>query len=434
MDVQALYDLFKKHKPVFTDSRLVTPGGIFFALQGKNYDGHKFAAEALNKGASYAVVSDYSLEGEQYFHVDDTLVALQELAQYHRRNFNIPVIAITGSNGKTTTKELVAAVLSQKFKVHFTQGNLNNHIGVPLTLLSMPTDAEIAVIEMGANHIGEIDALCRIAMPTHGLITNIGKAHLEGFGSFEGVKKAKGELFEYLKSNNGYAFVNADDPSLVEMGEYMINKTSYGLTPDLGTDVFFEYHADGQNGFTISDKSRPVTIHSRMFGHYNAINMVAAFTVGVHFQVETQKMITSLSSYIPGNNRSEVIDHKNTTIVKDAYNANPSSMEMAILAFGEQYKNGWLVLGDMKELGGESVEAHKQILDLTKTRAFERVYLVGNEFNIACKASGLHHDRKYRTFNSVDELKKIWNWGDCKGKSILLKGSRSMKLEQLLEA
>lgn len=430
MDMQELYDIFKKHKPVFTDTRAVQPGGIFFALKGAYYDGNKFATEALDKGASYAVVSNDSLEGEQYLHVDDTLVALQSLAQYHRRNFNIPVIAITGSNGKTTTKELIATVLNQKFKVHFTSGNLNNHIGVPLTLLNMPGDTEIAVIEMGANHIGEIAELCHIAMPTHGLITNIGKAHLEGFGSFEGVKKAKGELFEYLKNTNGYAFVNADDPSLLEISEYVINKTSYGLTPERGTDVFFKYHADRQGGFTLSDESRPAIIHSQMFGDYNAINMVAAFTIGIHFQVDTRKMIASLSGYIPGNNRSEVIAFKDATIVKDAYNANPSSMEMAIRAFGQQYKRGWLVLGDMKELGAESLQAHRQIISLAKAGDFNRIYLVGDEFKAAYS---FENDQKIQVFDSTDDLKKIWKWEDCRGQSILLKGSRSMKLEQLLD-
>lgn len=434
MDITKLYDIYLKHPVICTDTRAIEPDCLFFALGGVNFDGNKFAAEALAKGAAYCIVSDNSLSGEKYIKVERTLETLQELALYHRKHFTIPVIAITGSNGKTTTKELVTTVLKCEYKVHATTGNFNNHIGVPLTLLSMPPDIEIAVVEMGANHIGEIKMLCNIAMPTHGLITNIGKAHLEGFGSVEGVRQAKGELFDYLKETNGYAFVNADDLSTFELGRDIIEKTTYGLKNDHHPAVHFTFEQmDGEEGFILKDTNSDVTIRSSMFGYYNASNMLAAYVVGSHFKVRDEMMIGSLSSYTPGANRSEVVNVAGCTVVKDAYNANPSSMENALKAFADRYPKGWVILGAMKELGEESVNAHQQVIDLITTLGFEKVILIGEEFKAAMQGFDRTPVPDFILADNVDDIKKTWDWDQCKTKAVLLKGSRSMYLERLLD-
>ncbi|HJW28026.1 MAG TPA: Mur ligase family protein, partial [Saprospiraceae bacterium] len=269
MDISTLYELYLAHPDITTDTRKIREGCLFVALKGEQFDGNDFAEEALRKGAAYAIVSQPQWYGPRFIHVPDTLVALQQLAKHHRRQLRIPVIAITGSNGKTTTKELITLALSTSFKVHATAGNLNNHIGVPLTVLSAPLDTEILVCEMGANHQYEIQFLCELASPTHGLITNIGSAHLEGFGSFEGVKKAKGELFDYLKDHDGLAFINVDDPSLEEMSKYLPHTVRYGLKPGARADFHFEYKDfPDHSGFTIRDRHSPIEITSKMFGAY----------------------------------------------------------------------------------------------------------------------------------------------------------------------
>jgi UDP-N-acetylmuramoyl-tripeptide--D-alanyl-D-alanine ligase len=424
-DIPNLYSLYLQHPFISTDTRNIRHNSIFFALKGANFDGNTFAHEALRLGAAYAVVSDPLLTGPGILHVDDTLAALQSLANHHRRQLKIPVLAITGSNGKTTTKELVTAVLSAKYKVHATAGNLNNHIGVPLTLLGVRNDIEFVVCEMGANHGGEIAMLCQIAEPTHGLITNIGKAHLEGFGSVEGVKKAKGELFDYLVNHDGIAFVNLDDANLRELGNHITRKVTYGFNSNPTPQVHFTYSVvEGEAGFRISDTTSPLTIHSSMFGLYNASNMLAAYTIGKHFDVSSDSMVNILAAFIPGANRSERISYKGCTVVKDAYNANPSSMELSVKAFSEQYPNGWIVIGDMKELGEITEEAHLHILQLASRMAFDRIYLVGNAFAQAFENSGITDNRIIST-DRIESLKAFWNWEECSGKAILLKGSRS---------
>src|SRR4030095_12330369 len=270
MDIPSLYALYREHSTICTDTRKIKEGCLFIGLQGPNFDGGSFSQQALELGAAYAITSDPTFTGPRFIHVDDTLVTLQVLANYHRRQMNIPVIGITGSNGKTTTKELVSSVLSAKFKTQATVGNLNNHIGVPLTLLEMDPDTEILVCEMGANHPGEIRLLCEIAMPTHGLLTSIGKAHLEGFGSIEGVQKAKGELFDYLHHQNGFAFVNLDDPLIEELGRDLPNKLTYGFRSSSSPTILFNYFPNkDKGGFTIQNPAGNITMHSEMFGTYN---------------------------------------------------------------------------------------------------------------------------------------------------------------------
>lgn len=434
MDIPSLYSIYQEFPLISTDTRKIMPGSIFFALKGAQFDGNAFALQAIHEGAAYAVVSDASLADDQLIHVEDTLQALQSLAHYHRRQIQVPVLAITGSNGKTTTKELVTAVLAGKFKVHATVGNLNNHIGVPLTLLGITPDIEFVVCEMGANHGGEIASLCSIAEPTHGLITNIGKAHLEGFGSVEGVKKAKGELFDYLMAHHGVGFVNTDDPNLREIGEALEQKVTFGFDSVAHPQNDFSYAAHpGETGFTMTDKNSGLTFHSSMFGHYNASNMLAALAVARHFHVEEKSIVDSLSGFIPRGNRSEIITYNGCLIVKDAYNANPSSMELAVRAFAAQYPDGFIVLGDMKEMGQESSSAHRQMLELVASMSFTSIYIVGDAFTQAYEALGIS-DTRITPFDDIQSLKARWRWDRCDGKAILLKGSRSMQLELLLES
>ena len=434
MEIQSLYTIFLKHPFISTDTRNIIPGSLFFALKGNQFDGNVFAAEALKQGAAYVIVSDPTITDPRSIHVEDTLKTLQALAMYHRRQFTVPVLAITGSNGKTTTKELITAVLSKRYKVHATTGNLNNHIGVPLTLLGAKADTEIIVCEMGANHIGEIAFLCGIAAPTHGIITNIGKAHLEGFGSLDGVKKGKGELFEYLNANKAFAFVNWDDPNLRELGSTLRNKITYGFDSSYHPQIHFRYAViEGSQGFTLQDVNSDFEIWSSMFGHYNATNMLASYCVGRHFLVDLKDIADSLSGFVSGANRSEMVNHKGCLIVKDAYNANPSSMELAVRAFSAQFPKGWIVLGDMKELGETSHEAHLQIIKLVAAMGFTRIYLIGTNFSKALHSSGIH-DPRMLIADTIETIKKNWEWTACEGQSLLLKGSRSMHLEQLLDA
>lgn len=430
MDISSLYQIYQKHPDICTDTRRIRPGCIFVALKGDTFDGNQFATEALRNGAAYAMVSDPSITGDTIIYFHDTLLTLQELATYHRLQFQIPFLSITGSNGKTTTKELVSAVLASKYKTHFTTGNLNNHIGVPLTILGISNDIEMAVIEMGANHIGEIKRLCEIARPTHGLITNIGKAHLEGFGSIEGVQQAKGELFDYLKKHDGHAFVNTDDPRVSEIGKSLPNKTSYGFDRNQNPDLHFNFIPEG-DGFVIENTDHDIKIVSSMFGHYNAVNMAAAYSVGIHFNVPDQKLIDCLSSFIPGANRSEILQYRGCTFIKDAYNANPSSMELALKAFSTRYPKGRVILGDMKELGEESLQAHIYMIDLALSLGISQITLIGPEFKKAIQTMTDHEN--ILPLDSIEDLKKKWNWDECKGDAFLLKGSRSMHLEKLLD-
>lgn len=431
-DTALLHQLFLRSSGICTDSRTIKQDCLFFALKGATYDGNQFAIQALKDGAAYCIVSDPALENETgCLFVEDTLAALQALACYHRRTMTIPVLAVTGSNGKTTTKEMLTMVLSTRFKVHATKGNLNNHIGVPLTLLSTPPDSEIIICEMGANHIGEILSLCKIAEPTHGLITNIGHAHIEGFGSFEGVVKAKGELFNWLKGNRGTAFVNYDDPFVRKQGAAIENKITYGTSASPDADVIFVLETHGPDvGFSIRNRQVDVVLNSPIYGEYNAINAIAAYTVGKYFGVQTEAMIKGFASFISTSNRSEKIEFEGCTIIKDAYNANPSSMQIAIHYFGNAYPQGILVLGDMKELGTETSDAHLQVIQLTLKFPFTAVYGIGEYFLDAMQRLNL--PQHYAAFPDVQTLQENWNWRKCKGNTILIKGSRSMQLEKLL--
>lgn len=433
-DIALLHQLFLRSSGVSTDSRSIKNGSIFFALKGENFDGNQFALQALKEGAVYSVVSDQALENENgCILVENTLETLQALARYHRRSLSIPVIGITGSNGKTTTKEMLTMVLAKKYRVHATKGNFNNHIGVPLTLLATPAETEIVVCEMGANHVGEIHDLCHIAEPTHGLLTNIGHAHIEGFGSFEGVIKGKGELFDWLRGSNGIAFVNYDDPQVRKLGATLSAKITYGTEQSPDADIVFFRESHGPDvGFSLRNTQVDLVIESPVYGEYNAINAIAAYSVGKHFNVPIQEMVNGFSEFTSSSNRSEQIEFNTCSIIKDAYNANPSSMRVAIHHFGVKHPNGILILGDMKELGSETRSAHIQIIEQTLSFPFSAVFLIGTNFSQAMES--LEMPETYFSFPDIHTLQKTWNWKDHERKTILIKGSRSMQLEKLLEA
>lgn len=427
-DTQKLYDLFLKHPVISTDSRKIPAGCLFFALKGDSFDGNKFAHDAIQKGAAYAIVDDPAIEkSEKLYHVKNTLQTLQDLATYHRSQLIIPVIGITGSNGKTTTKELIKEVLSQKYRTFATSGNLNNHIGVPLSILAIDDKYEIAVIEMGANHQGEIAALSKISQPDFGIITNIGKAHLEGFGGYKGVIKAKTELYSFIRTTQGKVFVNADDPLLMEKSKGM-NGIYYGN--DSWTSVAGKI--TGKFPFL----SAEVIIHNdlhvvntKMVGAYNLSNMLAAACIGDHFGVASQDIALALSNYEPKNNRSQWYETSSNKIVLDAYNANPTSMLLAIENFSESpFENKMLILGDMRELGEDSQKEHQSILQKIAELEFREVLLVGQEFK---KATG--KNTKYQVFENVDQAVQGLKGLKPSNKTILIKGSRGIQLEKILE-
>ena len=415
MDIKELYKIFLKSSGVTTDSRQIELNSIFFALKGDNFDGNKYAKSAIDKGASFAVVDNqaYCLN-EKYILVDDVLSCLQELSKYHRKQLNCPVLGITGTNGKTTTKELITAVIEKKFRTVATKGNFNNHIGVPLTLLRTKLDTEFLIVEMGANHIHEIEFLCGLAQIDFGIITNIGKAHLEGFGSVEGVIKAKKELYDHIDINDGTLFVNANDKLLKSISEntdrilYNINEQEQSNSPF--AEVIY-------NGSLIS---------SQLIGDYNRTNILAACEIGRYFGVSLEKIKEAIESYTPSNNRSQLLETNRNTIVLDAYNANPSSMTEAIKAFQKvNHKKKLLILGDMLELGENSLVEHQSIID-ELSHNNQKVILVGQEFN-KCQHNFVHF------FNSEDTLGWIEE-NPIEDMLILLKGSRGIKLEMLKEA
>ena len=420
--ISELYSKYLASSGVTTDSRHIKEGSIFFALKGENFDGNQYAAEALKKGAILAVVDDHAyVIGEGYLEVDNALTTLQDLAVYHRGKLDIPIIGLTGTNGKTTTKELIREVLSRKYKVHATPGNLNNHIGVPLSILGIVKDTEMAVIEMGANHMGEIAALCSIARPSHGLITNIGKAHLEGFGSYEGVIKAKTELYRFLHETGGKAFVHYDDPLLMELSAELSRKT-YGKSQkaDLSGQIshsvpFLEIGLGEQR------------IKTHLYGDYNFENVMAAICIGKYFNVENQAISEAISSYIPANNRSQVVISGTNTIFLDAYNANPSSMLAAIRQFQKQgAEKKVLILGDMLELGHQSREEHMKIM-MEIAHKFSLVILVGPEF-LAARKEGFN-----TVFKDTGEAAAWIKEHPLNDAHILVKGSRGIALEKLLD-
>ncbi|RDC64581.1 UDP-N-acetylmuramoyl-tripeptide--D-alanyl-D-alanine ligase [Adhaeribacter pallidiroseus] len=423
--ISMLYNKYLECTAVSTDSRADQTNHLFFALHGPNFNGNQFAAQALAKGARYAVVDDPALASDQVIVVPDTLQALQELAQYHRRQLTIPVIGITGSNGKTTTKELIHAVLSQRFNTVYTKGNLNNHIGVPLTLLTIQPEHQIAIIEMGANHIGEIEQLCRIAEPTHGIITNIGKAHLEGFGSLEGVARGKSELYLHLLRNKGTAFINSQNEILQRMGSRLPIKLTYPAPGD-----FFHCKFISASPFVVYESENNDTITTQIIGEYNFENIAAASCIGKYFNVPLAKINAGIASYVPANNRSQIIKKGTNTILLDAYNANPSSMAASVNNFAQaNASHKVVILGDMLELGPESAEEHAKIGKLVANLDFEQVLLCGPEMeHAAAHASGAWH------FDNKAELQQWLQDNPVQNSSILIKGSRGMSLETLMDS
>ena len=435
MDIIELYEQYRRHPVVTTDSRNVPPGSLFFALKGANFDGNAYAKAAIEAGAAVAVIDDVCYkEGANYYLVDDVLTCLQQLAHHHRKQFEIPLIAITGSNGKTTTKELISAVLGSHYETHVTPGNFNNHIGLPLTLLAMNKDTEIAVIEMGANHLHEIAALCEIAAPTHGLITNIGKAHLEGFGGIEGVKKGKGELFEWLKKNRGTAFINLDEAYLEAMSEEIGHRVFYQRCdlPDSSRPILETSLVQASPTIIASfraDDGNMKEVDSPLFGHYNFNNIMAAISIGRYFKVPSAKIVTAIESYVPNNNRSQILKRHPNTFVLDAYNANPSSMSNALTHFSQlSGTHKVAILGDMLELGEASLAEHRSMISLAQSLPIDDIFLVGPLFQEAAK--GLE---QAKTFKDVTTLKEWFDQQKYTDTVFLLKASRGIRLEHLLE-
>ena len=417
---------------VCTDTRKLIPGSIFFALKGDNFNANQLAEQAINSGCSYAVIdeSDYHQSNGKTLLVEDGLKALQELAAYHRKQLTIPFIGITGSNGKTTTKELVNAVLSKKYKTLATQGNLNNHIGVPLTVLSIKKEHEIAIIEMGANHQKEIDFLCNIADPDYGIITNIGKAHLEGFGGIEGVIKGKTELYRYLLNKKGKIFLHADDELLYSLATNN-DKITYG-TKKL-YDIVGKVNENAQQvefawktRYTASELKNAPYIKTNLVGMYNYHNLLCAVCVGITLHVDEKSVNEALSEYMPSNNRSQLHQTENNTLILDYYNANPSSMTAAIENFSKiEAQNKMLVLGDMLELGDGTVQEHQAIIEVLKAKQLNNYILVGPIFK------SIEPSHSYSNSDEAsEELKKM----KLNQFTILIKGSRGIKLEKVLEA
>ena len=418
--MSALYNIFRDAAGVSTDSRTLQSSQLFFALNGPNFNGNQFAKQALNKGAIAVVVDEeVSINDERVIHVENTLKSLQTLSTEHRKKLGTTIIALTGSNGKTTTKELIHSVLSTTYTTVATHGNLNNHIGVPLTLLSLQKDTEIGVVEMGANHLGEIAVLANIAQPDFGLITNFGKAHLEGFGSLEGVVKAKSELFDYLKTTNGLIFANADDPKIMAQLKGQ-DPITYGTetTARVSATLLTENDA-------IRIEVDQQEIQTQLSGAYNGYNALAAYAIGRHFGVSPQNAKRALESYIPDNNRSQLIRKKDLHITLDAYNANPTSMQAALASFSKKGGKKIAVLGQMNELGKHTEIEHKRLVDWIKASSIDDCYWVGSAF-----APFISSD-KY--FSTVDQAIDYFSKTPLGQASILVKGSRSFTLEKLVD-
>lgn len=461
MTIEELYNVYLRQRRVTTDSRQVSEGCIFFGLKGENFDGNRFAAQALEKGAALCVIDNKDCKtDDRCIVVDDALATLQDLARYHRSQIGIPVIGITGTNGKTTTKELVNAVLSKKYRTHCTQGNLNNHIGVPLTLLSMAADTEIMIVEMGANHPGEIDFLCNIANPEFGLITNIGKAHLEGFGSFKGVIRTKTELYKHLAAMAGVIFANADDNLIMERAEKMAQLASSpsvlpGVVPSIPgvtpTDYGSGFVPRGVNlpmasvvtygsaetaeckgsyvssdpymKFYFEDGDTVYSVQSQLIGGYNYANAMAAVCIGRYFGVELFDIKTAIEEYQPSNNRSQCLRTERNTLILDCYNANPSSMRVAVDNFAAmKAERKMVILGAMKELGSESRSEHRDLYDRVAGAGMERIVLIGDEFRFAEGEKGVEWHK------STDEAAESLKAKPISGATVLVKGSNSNRL------
>lgn len=429
-----LYDLYKKHPVICTDSRNCPENSIFFALKGDNFDANAFALSALEKGCAFAVIDDekYAVD-ERFILVDNVLDTLQQLARHHRRQLGTKIIGITGTNGKTTTKELIAATLKQKYNTLFTQGNLNNHIGVPLTLLKLTKEHEIAVVEMGANHPGEIKQLAEIALPDYGIITNVGKAHLEGFGSFEGVMKTKAELYDFVFKNGGKIFLNTGNAFLKTMAKKAKFITSERiLSYELGVDVkglVATAKITSCSPFLSMECKIAATkfeINTHLIGTYNAENVLAAVAIGSYFGVNAEQIKQGLEEYVPQNNRSQLTVTATNKLIADAYNANPTSMNAAILNFAQmEVANKIIIAGDMLELGQTSAAEHQKIVDLLKEKGFSNVFLVGPCFSAT--------KNNFQNFKNVDELKAYLTANPIEQAFVLVKGSHGIHLEKLLD-
>jgi UDP-N-acetylmuramoyl-tripeptide--D-alanyl-D-alanine ligase len=419
MEIKDLYQLYKQSTGLNTDTRTIQKGQLFLALKGENFDGNAFALQALEAGAAYAVVStDVEADDPRLIKVQDTLATLQQLAAFHRQQFDIPVIGLTGTNGKTTTKEMLRTVLGAKYRVTATEGNLNNDIGVPMSVLRIGPETEIAIIEMGASHPDDLKPLLAVAQPTHGLITNVGKAHLLGFGSFEGVKYAKGQLYDYLKAHDGVAFANADDDVLQEMlWERELPMIPYGmqgvtLLPTSAEQPYLQLQlADG------------TVLKTQLVGAYNACNILAALKVGWFFQVPEADACEAIASYVPSNNRSQLLKTERNTVIVDAYNANPSSMAVALDNLSKAQGRKIALLGDMRELGEDSGAEHRKIVERLKGAD---AILVGEEFTRAAAGTGI------RCFETSAQLAAWLQENPLQGYTVLVKGSRGIQMEKVL--
>lgn len=435
--LEIIYQQFLSPSEICTDTRKISKDCLFFALKGDHFNANSFAKSAIEQGAAYAIIDDIAYQdGPQYILVDDVLETLQDLAKHHRNQLQIPIIGLTGSNGKTTTKELIKAVLATKYKTFATSGNLNNHIGVPLSILSIDKDAEIAVIEMGANHQKEIEFLCEISRPTHGLITNIGLAHLDGFGGFEGVKKGKSELFTYLKAHQGIAFINQDSPEIVEMASQRAieNCINYGS----GEENLISgklIASDPTLALEWTFASRSFQVETQLTGAYNYENILAAITIGIAFKLEPEEINRGLSAYTPVNNRSQLLKTETNMLICDFYNANPSSMEVAVENLCRmEGSNKVAILGDMFELGEASSEQHQKIAAQATSAPFSLVILIGETFfnTYAGNQESVHQETKLMKFKTREEAENWLQRNPVTDSLVLLKGSRGMALEKLL--
>ena len=416
MKIAALYKLYTQHSLVDTDTRKIRKNTLFFALKGDNFNGNSFAEEALNLGASFAIIDDKAYQTKKnIILVDNVLKTLQQLANYHRRKLGVNIVGLTGSNGKTTTKELIAIVLRKKYNILATKGNLNNHIGVPLTLLSMTDKTELGIVEMGANHQKEIAFLCTICEPDYGYITNFGKAHLAGFGGMDGVIKGKSELYTFLKENSKTAFVNPEDKIQLEK-----SKALQAVNFKIDELKFIEATPFVQLSY------RDITIQSNLIGAYNYSNIAAAISIGAYFKVSEKEIKEAIESYVPQNNRSQIIETASNKIILDAYNANPSSMRVALENFATiKTDNKVVIMGDMFELGEETLYEHQAIVDLATSLSFDEIFLVGENFHQT--VSEKHQFLSYNLLETYIKKKPL------EKKSILIKGSRGMRLERILD-
>tara|TARA_R110002049_G_scaffold143633_1_gene305817 strand:+ start:14065 stop:15339 length:1275 start_codon:yes stop_codon:yes gene_type:complete len=422
LEIEALHELFLKCNSACTDTRKIQPNAMFFALKGENFNGNTYAKDALKSGAKCAIIDEEKfIISQETILVKNVLETLQELATFHRNFLNKPIIALTGSNGKTTTKELINAVLSKKYKTTATVGNLNNHIGVPLTLLSMTNDTDIGIVEMGANHQKEIEFLCNIAKPDYGLITNYGKAHLEGFGGIKGIIKGKSEMYDYLIANHKTAFVNANDPIQIEKTS-KVKRITFGSSNE---DVNIKF-IDASPFVKLAYSN--IKMQSQLIGDYNFTNIAVAITIGNYFKVEDNDIKTAIESYIPSNNRSQIIQKDSNKIILDAYNANPTSMQAALVNFDKQKGHKVAILGDMFELGKEAKEEHQNITNLAASLNINQIIFIGENFYQSKIDS-----EKVTLYKSFTDFELSFDSSQVESTTLLIKGSRGMALERVLE-